>query len=392
MAELLCSQLKSLGWELTHFIKRPARPGYQSQATRLRYIPGDSLVRNLVAVDSAGLQLLLRPEIRQADLVHVHDPVVAWGARIVEIISRFKPTVITMHDFSLITGGCLNPGECRRYTIGCGRCPQVGAWPLASPVDSTRRQFQLHARISRQPNCIATAPSRYVADLARQGTWRGGRLQVIPNAADTDVFTPLHRKQERERLGLPDRTVAVLFVAYNVQAPSKGFGDLTDAFATMAQDDQDLHLLIVGRLSELPRKLVPFCNRVHRYGAISDDHRLASIYAASDLYVTPTRRETFHLCPLEAMSCGTPVVAYPTGGIPEYATIDGCWLADPPDVRHLTERIKQVIPQVRTERLREQVRSYVVENFGVPVFVKRFDELYREEIARFKRHNRSIQD
>jgi glycosyltransferase involved in cell wall biosynthesis len=382
VAEQLAVGLTNRGYQITHFVRRKPRGEYKYRSKLIQGIKGDVLLRNIAAIDISGIRLLAQRELWRADLVHFHDHVVAYGALAGLLVSRKVPVVLTLHDFSGCTGGCLYPSKCRRFETGCGGCPLVGQWPLQLPVDLTRNHFRLNQRLAERDFCMAVTPSYYLADFARRGAWRNGRLEVIRNAVDTDLFRPEYRARGRELLRLPANAIALLFVATDVLDPRKGFRDLEWAYVRLASLYKKLFLVMVGRLRSLPRALRPFADRIRSCGLVINTRELASIYAAADLHVMPSYDETFALTPIEALSCGTLTVAYPSGAIPELCR-SGKFiiLTDRRSPDSLEAVLSREIEVLENGDTRCQVREQAL-GFGLDQFIEAHNVLYRRILAR----------
>ena len=145
------------------------------------------------------------------------------------------------------------------------------------------------------------------------------RITLAPCGVDLDRFRPVDREEARRRVGLNGEKV-VLFVGR--LEPLKGVDLLLHATAQM-NSEEALRVLVVGgaeegnnemdRLKGLARELnveksVDFAGRV-------DQPELPFYYSAADVYVLPSYYESFGLSALEAMACGTPVVAARVGGL-----------------------------------------------------------------------------
>jgi glycosyltransferase involved in cell wall biosynthesis len=130
-------------------------------------------------------------------------------------------------------------------------------------------------------------------------------IKTIPNAIDTEFFSP-----NANSLGLDSNKKYVLFVAMRVNAPAKGFHLLKEALQFL--DPLTTELLIVGgeMADELPLK-------AHNFGQITDPAKMRDIYAAADVFVTPSLEENLPNTIMEAMACGTACVGFEVGGIPE---------------------------------------------------------------------------
>jgi len=146
------------------------------------------------------------------------------------------------------------------------------------------------------------------------------RVEVIPGGVDLKLFHPTDKEKARSELGLPSCSKVLLF-AGRIQ-PFKGIDILLRAVACLEHQD-DLRLLIVGgdsesdgevaRLRKLAGELgieekVAFC------GTVANE-KMPLFYGAADICIVPSYNESFGLVALEALACGTPVVASRVGGL-----------------------------------------------------------------------------
>ena len=161
--------------------------------------------------------------------------------------------------------------------------------------------------------------SRALADKAVAIGAVAARTRVIYNGVDSTLFAPGSRTQSRERLGLPADAPVLLYVG-NLK-DSKGCLDLLEAFPALLAAQPQARLIYVGagpcRTELLQRAAVPACgDRVTLVGAVAHD-ALGDWFRAADLLCLPSHNEGVPNVVLEAMACGTPVVASRVGGIPE---------------------------------------------------------------------------
>jgi len=133
----------------------------------------------------------------------------------------------------------------------------------------------------------------------------------IPNSLDTSVFRLNAKEVACQQLRLPPDEKIILFVASNIDEQHKGMATFLEAVRTLYI--KDLLLVIVGRFWEAPAKMPPY-----RYlGEVKSETEMSLIYSAADMYVTPAVEDNFPNTILESLACGTPVVAFDTGGAPE---------------------------------------------------------------------------
>ena len=149
-----------------------------------------------------------------------------------------------------------------------------------------------------------------------------GRIAVIPCGVDTELFTPGDQAAARATLGL-DAGPQLLYVGR--LAPIKGLETLLDGMARLHAAGSPAHLTIVGgdadepldgHEAELRSRLARLAlgDAVTFVGA-QPQERLRTWYVAADATVLPSYYESFGMVALEAMACGSPVVASRVGGL-----------------------------------------------------------------------------
>lgn len=247
-----------------------------------------------------------------ADIVHLH-----WLGDnfmpIQQLASIKHPLVWTLHDMWAFTGGCHYAGDCMRFVDTCGNCPQ-----LADP-----RRDDISARVNKQKRgaweqvpLTIVCPSRWLADCAGQSAvLRNKRIEVIANPIDTCAFKPLDRREARYAFNLPLDKKLVLFGAADGTAdPRKGFAYLREALSVFSESD-GVELVIFGADNEDNGGLIELDVPMHRTGILRDNVSLNLLYSACDVFVLPALQDNLPNTLLEALTCGTPCVAFDAGGI-----------------------------------------------------------------------------
>jgi D-inositol-3-phosphate glycosyltransferase len=172
------------------------------------------------------------------------------------------------------------------------------------------------------------------------------KIHIIPGGVDTGVFAPQERQQARQALALPATQPILLFVG-RLQ-PLKGLDTLLRAAQRVRQQYPQVQVLIVGGGVEAPdayeaqelQRLQGLCEQLAlqhhvRFITAQPQPVLAQYYAAADVFVLPSHYESFGMVVLEAMACGTPVVASRVGGLTStvvhnrtgFLVPEGEWLA-----------------------------------------------------------------
>jgi len=180
-------------------------------------------------------------------------------------------------------------------------------------------RIRVERRLAAEADRIVCASQHEKHLLARLYDADPDRVAVVPCGVDLDLFRPQDKKAARRALGYSDERI-ILFVG-RIE-PLKGIDILINAVAQLG-DESDFHVLIVGgdnrsrrqvsHLQELASDL-GIGERVCFLGAV-DHEQLPLYYNAADVCVVPSYYESFGLVALEAMACGTPVVASRVGGL-----------------------------------------------------------------------------
>lgn len=311
------------------------------------------------------------------DIVNLHW--IPQGFVSVEEIALISlPIVWTLHDSWPFTGGCHLPGECLRYQQSCGCCQALGS---AQPSDLSHRVWMRKQKAWAKLNLTCVAPSRWLADCARNSSLLGTRrIKVIPNGIDISLYCPGDRQAARIALGLPLERKLVLFGAnHALSDPNKGF-DLLQA-ALLRLDSKlrvETELVIVGAD---PCQPSPDCGlSVRNLGVITDEEQLTLLYRAADLFVAPSRQETLGYMVMESLSCGTPCVSFAVGGLIDLIDHgENGYLARAEDSADLGWGITWLLEDsMRRDMLGRRGRQKVERNFALPIVSGHYLQLYRE--------------
>jgi glycosyltransferase involved in cell wall biosynthesis len=316
------------------------------------------------------------------DIIHLH-----WlgaGFLRIETLGKFnKPLIWTLHDSWAFTGGCHVPFACTKYRQKCGACPVLGS---PREKDLSRWTWTRKNKAWRNLSLTVVAPSRWLADCARASSlFREVRVEVIPNGLNIEIFQPQGKNRSRNGLNLPKNKKIILFGAVWASSdPNKGFSLLAQALRTLGKDSTNLMALVFGsdNFTGLPELGMPaVC-----LGQIHDDHTLATIYSAADVFVAPSLLENLPNTVMEALACGTPCVAFNQGGLSDLVEHKGSgYLAPPYDTDDLARGIAWVLKNSdRQAELALRARQKVKEEFRLDKAADRYVALYREILAKIQ--------
>lgn len=214
-----------------------------------------------------------------------------------------KKVVWTLHDCWSFTGHCTHfqVPHCDKWQTECGKCIRSKDYPKAIFSHAKRNFKRKKQTFCGVPNLTIVTPSKWLAELVKQSFLKEYPVQVINNGIDLTVFKPT-ASDFKEKYGLQNKKV-ILGVA-NVWEKRKGFDDFLE-LAKLISDDY--RIVLVGVTDEQLKKLPPNVIGIKRTNSATE---LAQIYTAADVYVSPSREETFGMTVVEAMACGTPAIVY----------------------------------------------------------------------------------
>ncbi len=310
------------------------------------------------------------------DIIHLH-----WVCRgfmsIADIGHLTAPVVWTLHDSWAFTGGCHVPGNCHLYEKHCGLCPQLAS----TEADDLSRWIwsQKAKHWARRPFTIVT-PSHWLAECARSSALlQTQRIEVIPNGIDTALYRPIPQQEARRALALPSGRKLVLISAMNATSDiNKGFRYLAAALQQLAATGwkDKLELLVVGQMA--PATPVETGVSIRYLGVVKDELVMRQIYSAADVTVLSSIQENLPNSIMESMACGTPVVAFNIGGIPELIEhqLNG-YLATPFEASDLASGIRMVLSdETRRLELSAMARTKIEASFDAQLMTRLYQSIY----------------
>lgn len=319
---------------------------------------------------------------RDADIVNLH-----WVSGVIDFqldTASFvgKPVVWTMHDMNPFTGGCHYSGGCERYIDQCGCCHLLGS---EDPRDASARIWAKKKEAFDRLDLTCVTPSRWLGECAgRSSLWRGRPRHVIPYGLDTGLYKAGNPAAIRERLGIPQDMFLILFGAESAANPRKGFMHVYEALCALRArvGAQGIGLAIFGHCSDELAAALPF--DAYRIGFLSRPQDMALAYGMADVCLLPSIEDNLPNVGLESLACGTPVVGFRIGGVPDIVThMDTGYLAEAGDVAGLCDGMAWVLEQKHAGRpLRQQCRRRALEEFNLLKQANAYVELYETILAR----------
>ena len=258
-------------------------------------------------------------------------------------------------------------------------------------IDGEKKVIQLSDRL------IAATPAE-LSQLQFLYNSNGEKITVIPPGVDVCHFYPIPEDEARDFIGIPPCKGLLLFVG-RIE-PLKGLDVLLEAIAIMKSQDvlenNSFCLSVIGGDPQVDGDAMSA--EMHRLQALREKYRLENLvtllgkrsqdtlsyyYSAAKVVVVPSHYESFGMVALEAMACGTPVVASDVGGL-AYLVRDGKTGFTVPagDPWILADRLKQLLyDESLREKMGQQAAEYARE-YSWDSIVQRIRAVYAELLER----------
>lgn len=295
-------------------------------------------------------------------------------------LTRDKPAVFTLHDIWSFTGHCaFNYGyTCERWKTGCGNCPDLDTFPSIGK-DNTRLEWKLKNWVYTRSNLTIVAPSTWLATQAKQSMLSRFSIYHIPHGINTEAYKPLEPEKCRLALGIQSNQKVLLISAANLHDKHKGGDLLLKALTSLpASLKAETILLVLGEGGEMISKAAEI--KTINLGYVSSDLLKSIAYSAADLFVFPTRADIFGLVLQESMACGTPMVSFKVGGVPDLVrpNITG-YLAEPENTQDFRNGIVQLLEdEALRSRLSQNCRAITLKEYSLEQQAERYIKLYHQ--------------
>lgn len=329
-----------------------------------------------------GKDITREKAVLEADIIHIHwiNHAFLRPEDLARLSTLGKPIVWTFHDSNAFTGGCHVRYSCDHFEKECGNCPIL---KNERPDDQSHKIWQRKQKAYSQVGFSIVAPSRWMHNsIRRSSLLKDARIETIPNTLETDVFRPWDKKAARKQLGLPEGK----FIMLSGFMPSrkdlhKGTPYLLEALQIMVDkgliNKDGVELIIFGNKDTANVPDFPVSTTF--LGTISNDEKLSICYSAADVFLTPSLEDNLPNTVMESLSCGTPVVAFTTGGIPDMVThMDNGYLASYKSSDDFAAGISWVYRHKDRSQLNEAARQAVMDRFSEKVIATKHIALYKE--------------
>jgi len=304
-------------------------------------------------------------------IIHLH-----WvGAEFLSIrdISKFKGKIVwTMHDMWPFLGAhhldLTNTWQknCRKKI------------PLYDHFVFNRKK-----NLWKNKNFYLIAPSLWMKSLVQNSLlFQKNQVVVIPHPINTNIFKPNNKKFCKKLFNLQENELVILFGALDISDPKKGFLIFEEIVERILRNYNSVKVVILGKYDENLKK-----NKKFVYiDWLKDDFSLSALYSAVDIFVSPSKIESFGQMVLENQACGTPVLAFNLAGLKDIILHKKTgYLAKPMNkvdfYNGLCWLISQVSKKSSYKKIKALSRNRVLKSFSYEAVGKKTKEFYEKILS-----------
>jgi glycosyltransferase involved in cell wall biosynthesis len=296
----------------------------------------------------------------EPDVIHLHW--IGQNFLSIEDIGKIKlPIVWTLHDMWPFCGGS-HVDLSDDYKLGYENDPEeFRVWKRKSESWS---QLDLHP----------VGVSEWMAKEAKSSLlFQSLAVVKISNLVDTEKFKPMDKEESRILLGLPLNPKIILFGS-DYRDRNKNLSLTTQIMNQLKMEN--IYFVSFGdAIAESDNK------NYYHFGYVSDDQVLRELYSASDLFVVPSKIESFCYVAAESIACGTPVVSFDTSGLKDIV-INGVtgYRAKCYDPDHFSGLVEKVITNRSDSFHPEELHAFILNHFSKEKIRASYLDLYKSVI------------
>ena len=353
-------QIRKLSIEILNFLTKKLTPLVSKhQREQISY--------NLTSPSISKIINALQP-----DVLHLHW-IGAGMASFSDLSKVNAPIVWTMHDMWPFTLG-------KHYVPDSTYFHDEKLIKEAKDDLFAKITFNQRQIFYTRKKCILVAPSQWLAhEAANSFLTRNQNIKVIQNTLDHNNYFVQNKKECVEALNLKKNKVIFSFGAMlSEDDPRKGFQYLKKAIQNLScENKQKIQLVVFG--SQKKEKSSLYGIDVHFLGSVNSDSELRSIYCASDYFIAPSIQDNLPNTVVESLACGTPVIAFKVGGMPDLIKNDtNGFLAEKIDDIHLQKCLEKAIDAkfcaLLIHKESKRLRDY-------DVIADKYSDLYKNTIG-----------
>ena len=315
------------------------------------------------------------------DIIHMHAMhgyFLNFGMLFRFIKEQNLPCVWTFHDCHAFVGNCGYYFDCEKWKKGCGKCPYIHNYPKSQFFDFTSYMWKKKKEyFTGIESMTVVTPSDWLTNEAKKSYFNKYHCITIRNGIDADkTFYPREKDECRKKYGFDKADKIVLGIAVGYSDPRKGAKYIIQA----ARELKDVKFILVGWETQNDA-MIEGVDNIRTVPATANLDELAEYYSLADVFALPSLAENYATVALESMACGTPVIGFDAGGIPEQVTEDKGIAVKTADGDAFTEAIQKALSGEVTLKQGKELADVIAANNSVSKMVQEYLQVYNSNVG-----------
>jgi glycosyltransferase involved in cell wall biosynthesis len=277
-------------------------------------------------------------------------------------LTRTKPSLLSIHDCTLLTGHCVHPMSCNLFETGCVDCPDINRI-FAMKEDKSALMWAVKKRLFEDAKVELVAGSRWMRDMIKRSPVLSHlKTHFIQFGIDVDFYAG-NRDNPRKKLNIPEDAFVVFLCAQSVL---KGLDHIKNALDLM---DTKPFVISCGQMGCFDN----YQGGVKEFGIVTDDNIMAELFKSCDVFLMPSTGESFGFMAIECMSSGKPIIVADGTALPDVTFAPDCGISIP---QGDAEALKNAIEQLRDNTEERAKRGLLGQKLAHEHY--RFEDYYKK--------------
>lgn len=331
-------------------------------------------ISNPITYDILYNELFLNTDVVHFHLIHNF----IFDIQMLPIMSGLKPIVWTLHDPWAFGGHCIHHYDCKKWETHCEECPYLDDH-FKLDKDNSALNFAVKKMAIENSSLDVIVASKWMERKVRKSPiFQGKRIHLVPFGVNHDVFKLLDKSVARDELKIPKDAFVVAF-----RCDYSGFKGMDYIEYVLENLSLKRKIYVLALANTFNKKIDGVI--VKNYGWVKNDELLSKIYNAADMFLAPSKAESFGMMVVEAMSCGTLPIVLDGTALTDTVNAPKCGVSVVRDKDEYLKTVKYFIEH-KTERIRRSTMclEFASKTYNKNRYINNIIQIYKGAI---KRHN-----
>lgn len=277
----------------------------------------------------------------------------------------------TFHDCWPFTGHCphFSYVGCERWKSECYHCPRKKEYPVSLLIDGSKRNYHIKKKLFQGiPELTIIVPSAWMESWTKESFFKGRPIYVVSNGIDLTTFKYQQDENVYRNYHIPAEKKVLLGVA-NIWDERKGLQDFIELAKVI---NKNVYQIVLIGLSHSQIRNLP--NNIIGIMRTENKQQLAALYSRAEIFINPSREESFSLVTVEAMACGTPVIVLNTSAVKELVVPESGIVLE----NNQVDSYLKAIARVETQHFERETVRLCAEKYDQNIMAKKVVSLYEK--------------